>query len=154
MDRRTILRELRIFAGKTQKQVANETFIPYNTYRKYETGKISMGLNVIEDLSSYFKVPVSLFFYSKEEELTFYHNSVVYLGALYDIEVYKLECLAKKLNNLDETSSEYKQLQVSLNKMEKKLRKIRRVLNRTIKEKFETTKQSYKKHEGSITTND
>lgn len=80
------LRDLRIAAGKDQKEIAEILGVAVSTYSQYETGKTIPSLSVLRTLADYYNVSLDylvdrtsedyLNLSEEEKELIYFYNNV------------------------------------------------------------------------------
>ena len=80
------LRDLRIAAGKDQKEIAEMLGVAVSTYSQYETGKTIPSLHVLRKLADYYNVSLDylvdrtsedyLHLSEEEKELIYFYNNV------------------------------------------------------------------------------
>ena len=54
METKDILKQLRIDAGLTQKQISENSGVSYSAYQKYESGERELGANSLKKLADYY----------------------------------------------------------------------------------------------------
>lgn len=77
-----ILREERKRKHATQQQIADFLGVDRSTYTYYETGKLRVPINVLNQLAAFYELPVSAFFSEPDHRIAFYSGgtSLEYAG--------------------------------------------------------------------------
>ena len=70
-----VLREERKRKHATQQQIADFLGVDRSTYTYYETGKLRVPINVLNQLAAFYELPVSAFFSEPNRRIAFYSGA-------------------------------------------------------------------------------
>ncbi|MCF7926492.1 MAG: helix-turn-helix transcriptional regulator [Candidatus Izimaplasma sp.] len=132
------LREIRLYKGYKQKDIAQELNISIPSYSRYESQKRTPTIKTIHQLSKFYSLPMQTFFlpYDGPESLS-------KIGAKFDKTILELKSFDKKLSKKKQTSEnpkffhqtlEYKELLQKRRNITRKLVKIRREIEDYIRQ--------------------
>lgn len=76
METKDILKQLRIDAGLTQKQISENSGVSYSAYQKYESGERELGANSLKKLADYYHKTTDYLLGREEKQEPYYHTEL------------------------------------------------------------------------------